>query len=90
MKVYEGKLQRKLPKMKKVCAAVVVVFAILAPGRFGTGQSAKIANSFSFGLDVGEKAPSFTLKDQFGHKQSNETLQGTNGTVLLFVRSADL
>jgi hypothetical protein len=76
--------------MKKVCAAVVVVGAILTPGIFARGQSGKITNAFSFGLDVGENAPSFTLKDQFGHKQSNETLQGTNGTVLLFVRSADL
>src|SRR5579864_1614621 len=25
----------------------------------------------------------------FGHEQSNETLKGTDGTVLLFVRSAD-
>lgn len=75
--------------MKNTCIAVLVVCATLAPGLFGDGQSTQ-TDSVSFGLAVGEKAPAFTLKDQFGNKQSNETLQGTNGTVLLFVRSADL
>jgi hypothetical protein len=76
--------------MKNACIAVLVVGATLWPGMFGEGQSEKMTNSISFGLEVGEKAPSFRLKDQFGHNQSNETLQGTHGTVLLFVRSADL
>ena len=43
----------------------------------------------SFGLDVGRQAPTFALSDQFGQKQSNDTLKGSNGTVLLFFRSAD-
>jgi len=47
------------------------------------------AVSPSIGLQVGEKAPAFTLRDQFGREQSNETLRGANGTVLLFFRSAD-
>ena len=38
---------------------------------------------------VGQKAPAFSIRDQFGHEQSNETLKGPNGTVLLFFRSAD-
>ena len=41
------------------------------------------------GLDVGQRAPTFALSDQFGQKQSNETLKGSNGTVILFFRSAD-
>jgi peroxiredoxin len=41
------------------------------------------------GLQVGSKAPLFTLRDQFNRKQSNETLKGSNGTILLFFRSAD-
>jgi len=31
----------------------------------------------------------FAAIDQFGQRISNETLKGTNGTVLLFFRSAD-
>jgi cytochrome oxidase Cu insertion factor (SCO1/SenC/PrrC family) len=41
------------------------------------------------GVEIGQPAPAFTLSDQFGHAQSNETLKGSKGTVLLFFRSAD-
>ena len=43
----------------------------------------------SIGLAVGQKAPAFSARDQFGRAQTLETLKGTNGTVLLFFRSAD-
>jgi len=43
----------------------------------------------SIGLAVGQKAPDFSARDEFGHTQSLETLKGPNGTVLLFFRSAD-
>jgi len=43
----------------------------------------------SFGLDVGQKAPAFSARDQFGREQTLETLKGSKGTVLLFYRSAD-
>jgi hypothetical protein len=43
----------------------------------------------SIGLAVGQKAPAFSLRDQFGKVQSLETLKGSKGTVLLFFRSAD-
>jgi hypothetical protein len=43
----------------------------------------------SIGLAVGQKAPAFTARDQFGQQQSLDTLKGAKGTVLLFFRSAD-
>jgi hypothetical protein len=43
----------------------------------------------SIGLGVGQKAPAFSLHDQFGHTQTLDSLKGANGTVLLFFRSAD-
>ena len=43
----------------------------------------------SIGLAVGEKAPAFSARDQFGHTQTLDSLKGPNGTVLLFFRSAD-
>jgi hypothetical protein len=49
----------------------------------------KNVGSPSIGPQVGAKAPAFAAHDQFGHEQTNETLRGTNGTVLLFFRSAD-
>jgi hypothetical protein len=41
------------------------------------------------GLAVGQQAPAFSSRDQFGAQQTLETLRGSNGTVLLFFRSAD-
>ncbi len=43
----------------------------------------------SIGLEVGQKAPDFSARDQFGRLQTLETLKGPKGTVLLFFRSAD-
>jgi Disulphide bond corrector protein DsbC len=38
---------------------------------------------------VGQNPPAFASRDQFGHEQSIETLKGSNGTALLFFRSAE-
>lgn len=43
----------------------------------------------SIGLAVGQKAPAFSVHDQFGRVQTLGTLKGSKGTVLLFFRSAD-
>ena len=43
----------------------------------------------AIGLAVGQKAPPFSARDQFGRMQTLGTLKGANGTVLLFFRSAD-
>ena len=41
------------------------------------------------GPAIGDAAPAFTARDQFGSEQSNKSVAGANGTVLLFFRSAD-
>ncbi len=41
------------------------------------------------GPNVGQKMPPFAARDQFGQSMSSDTLKRTNGTVLLFFRSAD-
>jgi peroxiredoxin len=55
----------------------------------GTIHIASIKTFAEVGLDVGQKAPPFSLHDQFGQEQTLETLKGSKGTVLLFYRSAD-
>jgi hypothetical protein len=47
------------------------------------------AEPMSIGLAVGQKAPNFSTRDEFGRVQTLDTLKGANGTVLLFFRSAD-
>jgi len=46
-------------------------------------------SAVSIRLLVGQSAPAFVLQDQFGREQSNETLRGRHGTVILFFRSVD-
>ena len=75
--------------MKKTKRVWVAVCAMIAAAMPGLAQPSKTPLGPTIGMETREKAPSFRLKDQFGHEQSNETLRGTNGTVLLFFRSAD-
>ena len=64
---------------------VVTVHGILNEDTIQVESSELLA----IGLSVGQKAPDFSLKDEFGHVQTLETLKGRIGTVLLFFRSAD-
>ena len=55
------------------------------------GETIRIATieALSIGLPAGQRAPAFSLGDQFGQVQTLDTLKGVRGTVLLFFRSAD-
>ena len=75
--------------MNKTYRAVLLVCAMIVAWMSCYAQSSKLNEGPAIGIETGEKAPSFRLKDQFGREQSNDTLRGTNGTVLLFFRSAD-
>src|SRR6266446_759822 len=48
------------------------------------GDTIQIASIelISIGLATGQKAPAFSVRDQFGRVQTLDTLKGTNGTVL--------
>jgi len=73
----------------KVAIASAFSIALLA---LATGQAKPAASDgdvAAVGLTIGQPAPKFLLRDQFGHEQSNSTLKGSKGTVLLFFRSAD-
>jgi peroxiredoxin len=66
-----------------------LTLTILALANMQEMSSSKRTDSILIGLRVGQSAPAFASRDQFGHEQSSETLRGSNGTVLLFFRSAD-
>jgi hypothetical protein len=72
----------------KFVAAIFLFISFLAFPKAQVNASTKSASA-PIGLPVGQKAPTFAAHDQFGHEQSNDTLKGSNGTVLLFFRSAD-
>lgn len=54
-----------------------------------TIHGARISRLTSIGLEVGQKAPPFSARDQFGREHTLASLKGPKGTVLLFFRSAD-
>jgi len=72
----------------KYVVAIGLSIASLALAYMQETSSSKQRVSSSIGLKVGQNAPAFAFRDQFGHEQSIETLKGSNGAVLLFFRSA--
>jgi len=73
----------------KIATAFLLAAAVLMPASGQERRQASDGVTPSIGLEIGRQAPAFALTDQFGHKQSNETLKGSKGTVILFFRSAD-
>jgi cytochrome oxidase Cu insertion factor (SCO1/SenC/PrrC family) len=76
-------------KKMKIGIAILCSVALLAVASGQENHPASDGVAPSLGLEIGQRAPAFALPDQFGHEQSNETLKGSKGTVLLFFRSAD-
>lgn len=79
-----------MAKRPKVALLVwMVCLTPVAPVLAQQKQPSPASISAPIGLEVGEKAPAFSAADQYGRQQSNETLQGPKGTILLFFRSVD-
>ena len=73
----------------KIGIAILCSIGFLALASGQENHSTRDGVVPSIGLGTGQRAPAFVLADQFGHEQSNETLKGSKGTVILFFRSAD-
>ena len=73
----------------KIGVPILFLVGLLAVPGGQENPSTNPAIAPSVGLEIDQQAPAFRLPDQFGHEQSNETLKGSKGTVLLFFRSAD-
>jgi hypothetical protein len=69
--------------------AILFSFCFLMSANAQERATSTKASSPIIGLQIGGKAPAFVLRDQFNREQSNETLKGSSGTILLFFRSAD-
>ena len=73
----------------KIGIAILLLAGLCA---LSSGQENPSTNrdlALSVGLEIGQQAPAFALRDQFGYERSDQTLKGSKGTVLLFFRSAD-
>jgi len=65
-------------------SAALLMFGILAVA----GSKPSLAADDAPGLGVGEKAPSFTLKDQHGEQRTLEEFLEDGKVVIVFYRSA--
>ncbi len=74
------------PIRRAVLAAAVV---LLAPPAAWPQQKGKPAPEEQTGLQVGAKAPGFTLIDQSGKERSLDELRRKGKVALVFYRSAD-
>ena len=73
----------------KIAVAVLVFTGVFGLAAAQESPSTKAHPAPSIGLEIGQQAPAFALPDEFGREQTNQTLKGANGTVLVFFRSAD-
>ena len=56
---------------------------------FASAALAQRIDVSKLGPQVGESIPAFSLTDQFGKSQTQQTILGPKGAMLVFVRSAD-
>jgi len=68
---------------------LVVSLALFAASDVGAQSKGKPAPEEQTGLQVGAKAPKFTLKDQQGTERSLDELLKRGKVALVFYRSAD-
>ena len=69
-------------------ALVAAILLLAAPAAWSQGN-AKPASEDQTGLNVGEPAPKFTLKDQEGRERSLDEFLTKGKVALVFYRSAD-
>jgi len=77
-------------KSRNIGVAVLLLIFVSYVARFyGSSPEQTDKPTQQVGIAEGQTAPAFKATDQFGHEQTNQTIAGKNGTVLLFFRSAD-
>jgi hypothetical protein len=70
------------------CVALVVGIVMQLLGSAQALQPGRIDVS-KLGPQVGDRVPDFSLKDQNGKTWTLQSIMGTKGAMLVFVRSAD-
>jgi hypothetical protein len=68
---------------------LLIVISYVAQSYGGSSRWQADKTMQQVGIAEGQIAPPFKTTDQFGHEQTNQTVAGKNGMVLLFFRSAD-
>jgi hypothetical protein len=71
----------------KIATAVLLCGSLLLS--FAAGAQPEAIDLSKRGPQVGEMIPEFSLPDQHGKLWSDQTILGENGTMLVFLRSAN-
>jgi peroxiredoxin len=74
--------------MRQVIVGLLFLFAsMLQP--MAQEQTRERVDVSKLGPQVGERAPDFTLVDQTGRTRNLQSIMGSRGAMLVFIRSAD-
>ena len=73
----------------KIRVAILISLGLIAVASAQENRPSTGGSAPPIGLEIGQRPPEFSLLDQFGREQSNETLKGPKGAIVLFFRSAD-
>jgi hypothetical protein len=73
----------------RIHMAVLFLAGILSPRVEAIQAEREIIDLSQRGPQVGETIPDFRLQDQYGATWTRDSLLGDNGTMLVFIRSAD-
>ncbi|MBI4473127.1 MAG: redoxin domain-containing protein [Acidobacteria bacterium] len=76
-------------KPHNISWAVVLLIAGLFTQVLSKPQSQQPIDVSKLGPQVGQQAPDFSLKDQTGKTWTLQSIMGSKGAMLVFVRSAD-
>ncbi|MBI4907246.1 MAG: hypothetical protein HY820_26715 [Acidobacteria bacterium] len=74
---------------------LIVLTSLLLVAGHASAQEARVRplpdldKNMKTGPAIGSKIPSFDVTDHMGRRQTFESLRGSKGLVLLFIRSAD-
>ena len=69
--------------------ALVLTLVVLVPTAGAAQAEREVIDLSARGPQVGETIPNFSLTDQNGDTWTQDSILGENGTMLVFVRSAN-
>lgn len=76
-------------KARSLFGAALAFGLVVSPPDLMAQSEREVIDVAERGPQVGETIPDFTLRDQFGETWTRDSILSENGTMLVFIRSAD-
>jgi cytochrome oxidase Cu insertion factor (SCO1/SenC/PrrC family) len=68
---------------------LLLALTLVTTATLASAQERTRIDVSKLGPQVGDRVPDFSLKDQNGNTQTLESIMGSKGAMLVFIRSAD-